>query len=204
MLTTATSPAAARRFWPAYLAGGAVLVAVALVAVFWTGGAPLLLGTGGLLALLRGAVRVAGSAPGRGAAGVAVGAGAAAVAVAVLAPGLAGGVLLAAVPVGLLGAALTLLGRGGAARRGGQAALVWWALVTGLLLAAGLGLGWDRATGAATVVTALGVGLVGVFLGVAGVTLRSAAAAPLAPVAPAAPAGCGGCACAAGGCGSRP
>jgi hypothetical protein len=37
----------------------------------------------------------------------------------------------------LLTGALTLLGRGRAVRRSGQAALVWWALVTGLLVVTG-------------------------------------------------------------------
>jgi hypothetical protein len=111
--------------------------------------------------------------------------------------GVAGWVLLVAVPAGLLVGALTLLGRGGAVRRSGQAALVWWALVTGLLVVTGLAAGWERAAAGATVVGALGLGLLGVVLLVGSSTLRAIAAQP-APVRPAA---CAGCACGAGGCG---
>jgi hypothetical protein len=106
-------------------------------------------------------------------------------------------VLLVAVPAGLLGGALTLLGRGGAVRRGGQAALVWWALVTGLLLVTGLVAGWERAAAGATVVGALVLGVLGVALLVGASSLRAIAARP----APARPAACAGCACGAGGCG---
>jgi hypothetical protein len=111
--------------------------------------------------------------------------------------GVAGWVMLVAVPAGLLVAALTLLGRGGAVRRSGQAVLVWWALVTGLLVVTGLLAGWERAADGATVVGALGLGLLGVVLLVGSSSLRAIAAQPV----PARPAACAGCACGAGGCG---
>jgi hypothetical protein len=198
---TAATPQAGRA-WPAWLAGGVALLAVAAGGVFWTGGgARLLLGVVGALAVARGATaagRSRGAAGPALVAGPAVVAGLAAVAVAVASAWLAAQVLLVAVPAGLLAGAVVLLARGGAARRSGQAALVWWALVTGLLLATWLGLGWERAAGAATVVTGLAVGLFGVLLLVGGVNLRAVAQQPPPP---ARPAGCAGCACSGGGCG---
>jgi hypothetical protein len=110
-------------------------------------------------------------------------------------------VLLFGVPVVLLGAAAALLARGPVARRGGLALLVWSLLITGLLVATGLGQDWARAGDVATVVTALAVAVLGVPLLIAALNLRAVAARPV-PVAPARPAGCAGCACGAGGCGA--
>ncbi|MBB3086596.1 hypothetical protein [Geodermatophilus sabuli] len=195
-----TTPEAARRTWPQWLAGGLALVVVAMVSVFWDGGgARLLLGVTGVLTAARGLLlaRAAGRSRGLGAA-LAVG-GLAAVAVAVLSAGAAGWVLLGAVPLGLLTGALVLLARGGAVRRNAQAALVWAALVTGLLVVTGVATTWSRAADGATVVAALAVGLLGVFLVVGAFQLRTLAAQPPAPVRPA---GCANCACGAGGCGT--
>jgi hypothetical protein len=112
----------------------------------------------------------------------------------------AASVLLFAVPVLLLTSGAALLPRGGMARRGGQALLVWGLLMTGLLLATVVGRGWDRAAELATVVAALAVAVLGVPLIVAAVNLRTVATTP--SPAPAASAGCAGCACGAGGCGA--
>jgi hypothetical protein len=192
-----TSPEQARRAWPRWLAGGVALLAVAAVAAFWAdGGARLLLGVTGALLAWRGGQLAA--ERGRRAHGWAVAAvGVLAIAVASVSAGLASWVLLVAVPAGLLMGALTLVGRGGAVRRSGQAALVWWALVTGLLVVTGRVVGWERAADAATVVGAFGLGLLGVVLLVGASSLRTIAAQP----APARPAACAGCACGAGGCG---
>lgn len=192
-----TSPEQARRAWPRWLAGGVALLVVAAVAVVWAdGGARLVLGVGGALVAWRGGQRAAEG--GNRAQGWALAAaGVLAITLASASADLAGRVLLLAVPAGLLVGALTLLGRGGAVRRSGQAALVWWALVTGLLVVTGLVAGWTRAAGGATVVGALGLGLLGVVLLVGSSSLRAIAAQP-APVRPAA---CAGCACGAGGCG---
>jgi hypothetical protein len=192
-----TSPEQARRAWPRWLAGGVALLVVAAVAAFWAdGGARLLLGVTGALLAWRGGQLAA--ERGRRAHGWAVAAvGVLAIAVASVSAGLASWVLLVAVPAGLLVGALTLVGRGGAVRRSGQAALVWWALVTGLLVVTGLVVGWERAADGATVVGAFGLGLLGVVLLVGASSLRTIAAQP----APARPAACAGCACGAGGCG---
>ena len=193
-----TSPEQARRAWLRWLAGGVVLLAVAVAAVVWTdGGAPLLLGAAGALAAGRGAQMAAEDAGRRTAGWVVSLVGVLAVGLALRSGATAGWVLLVAVPGGLLAGALTLLARGGAARRSGQAALVWWALVTGLLVVTGLVAGWERAAGGATVVGALGAGVLGVVLLVGATNLRALAARP----APARPAACAGCACSAGGCG---
>ncbi|MGY1636607.1 hypothetical protein ACI78V_08125 [Geodermatophilus sp. SYSU D00742] len=194
-----TTPEAARRTWPRWLAGGLALVVLAVVAVFWDGGERLLLGAIGVLAAGRGLLlaRAGGRARG-GAAAVAV-AGLAAVVVAVLSATAAGWVLLVGVPAGLLTGALVLLARAGAVRRNAQAALVWGVLVTGLLVVTGVATTWSRAAEGAAVVAALGVGLLGVSLLVGAMNLRTLAATPPAPVRPA---GCAGCACGAGGCGS--
>ncbi|MGK5115075.1 hypothetical protein [Geodermatophilus sp. CPCC 205506] len=197
VLTAQTTPEAARRAWPRWVAGGAALLVVAVVAVFWEGGPRLLLGVVGALVAGRGALLARSGTRGPGAALVA--AGLAAVVVALGAGGLAGWVLLAGVPAGLLTGALLLLHRGGAVRRSGQAALVWWGLVTGLLAVTGVMTTWARAADGAAVVAALGVGLLGVFVLVGAANLRTLSAQP--PAA-ARPAGCAGCACGAGGCGA--
>jgi hypothetical protein len=194
-----TSPEQARRAWPRWLAGGVALLVVAAVAVFWAdGGARLLLGVAGALLAGRGGQLAAAGAGRERTLGWAVAAaGVLALTLAFGPAGIAGWVLLIAVPAALLVGALTLLGRGGAVRRSGQAALVWWGLVTGLLVVTGLFAGWERAADGATVVGALGLGLLGVVLLVGSASLRTIAAQP-APVRPAA---CSGCACGAGGCG---
>ncbi len=195
-----TTPEAARRTWPQWLAGGLALVVLAVVSVFWDGGgARLLLGAIGVLAAVRGLLLARTAGRGRGLGVVVAVAGLAAVLVAVLAAGAAGWVLLVGVPGGLLTGALVLLARGGAVRRNAQAALVWSALVTALLVGTGVASTWDRAAGGATVVAALAVGVFGVVLLVGSVNLRAIAAQPPGPVRPA---GCAGCACGAGGCGT--
>jgi hypothetical protein len=198
MATVATtSPEQARRAWPRWLAGGVALLVVAAVAVSWAdGGARLVLGVAGALAAWRGG-QLAAEGAHRAQGWAVAAAGVLAIALASASSGLASWVLLLAVPAGLLVGALTLLGRGGAVRRSGQAALVWWALVTGLLVVTGLVAGWTRAAGGATVIGALGLGVLGVALLVGSSSLRAIAAQP-ARVRPAA---CAGCACGAGGCG---
>lgn len=203
------APEVARRTWPRWVALGVLMIAVAVTAVLREdAGARLLLGALGLFLVVRGALLLRTPRPAaadaelarraRGLGAAALGWGAAALVVALVSQSLAASVLLVAVPVLLLAAAATLLGRGGAARRGGQALLVWAVLVTGLLVAAGLGQSWARAADVATVIAALAVAVlaVPVLIGAAG--LRTLAARP----APAAPAGCAGCACGAGGCGA--
>jgi hypothetical protein len=206
------TPDEARRAWPQWLALGVAMIAVAVTSVLWdAAGARLLLGALGLFLVVRGAVLLRGArsgAVGRGLAararGLGTGAlvtGAAAVVVAVSSGMLAARVLLVAVPVVLLVAAVGLLGRGGVARRGGQALLVWTVLVSGLLVATGVAQGWARAADVATVVAALAVAVLAVPLVVAATGLRRVAAEPT-PAPAAAPAGCAGCACGAGGCGA--
>jgi hypothetical protein len=135
----------------------------------------------------------------RGHGAVSAVAGLAASAVAVASAALPGQVLLVAVPVVLLGAGVGLIARGGLARRGGQVLLVWSALVGGLLVATGLGQGWDRAASVATVVAALAVAVLAVPLLVGAARLRAVGAQP--DPEPTRPLGCAGCACAGGGCG---
>ncbi|SEL03254.1 hypothetical protein SAMN04515665_107145 [Blastococcus sp. DSM 46786] len=205
----AATPEVARRTWPRWLALGVAMIAVAVVAVVWDAGARLLLGGVGLFLAARGTVLLrgarAGVVPGevagraRSLGTVAVVAGAAALVVAVTSASLAAAVLLVGVPLLLLGTSLGLLGRGGAARRGGQALLVWSVLVTALLVVTGVLQGADRAADVATVVAALVLAVLGVPLLIGAAHLRTVAAAPApAPVG----SGCGGCACGAGGCGA--
>jgi hypothetical protein len=207
----ATTPEVARRTWPQWLGLGVAMIGVAVTAVLWDGaGARLLLGVLGLFLAVRGVVLLRGARSGamsaavagraRGLGLVAVLGGVAALAVAAVPGALAARVLLVAVPVLLLAAGVALLGRSGAARLGGRGLLVWSLLVTGLLVATGLGRSWERAADVATVVAAVAVALLAVPLLVAAGSLRAVAARP-AP-APARPAGCAGCACGAGGCGA--
>jgi hypothetical protein len=209
-ILTATSPEQARHTWPRRLAAGAVLVAVAVVGLLWSGaGARLLLGAAGVAALVRGVLVLRAAAAGAvdeqarplgSAAGVL---GAAAVVVAVVSAGVSGRVLVVGVPVLLFLAAAALLPRGGAVRLGGRVLLVWSALVTALLVAAGATGGWDRAAAAATVVGGVGLAVLGVAAVAGAFTLRAVAGQAPAPGAyPAAPGGCAGCACGAGGCGA--
>ncbi|SEP15749.1 hypothetical protein [Trujillonella endophytica] len=204
--TVQADPEVARRAWPRWLALGGALLVVAVVSAFWdAGGARLLLGALGLFGAVRGAVLVAGA----GSDGLdrrvrGLGAGTAAAGVVALAaaavPGtLAGWVLLVGTPLGLLAASLRLVSRDGVARRGGLVALVWSVLVTALLVVTGLATDWDRARDGATLVAALGVGVLGIVLMTGSAGLRVAAARP-AP--PAQAAGCAGCACSGGGCGA--
>jgi hypothetical protein len=212
LLTAQATSAEARRAWPRWAALGVAMIGVAVAAVAWTdGGARLLLAALGLFLAVRGAVllraggglagdpdgTLAGRARVLGAAAVA--GGVVALGVAALSATLTGWVLLVAVPVVLLLGGLALIARGGTARRGGLALLVWWALVTGLLVVTGVGQSWDRAAEVGTVVTALAVAVLGVPMLVAAANLRAVGARP--DPAPA-PSGCGGCACGAGGCGS--
>jgi hypothetical protein len=208
LLTAETTPAVARRAWPQWLALGLAMLAVAVVAVLRADiGAQLLLGALGVFLVVRGAVLVRGSRAlgaelagrARGLGAVSVVAGLAASAVAVASAALAGQVLLVAVPVVLLAAGVGLIARGGLARRGGQVLLVWSALVGGLLVATGLGQGWDRAASVATVVAALAVAVLAVPLLVGAARLRAVGAQP--DPEPTRSLGCAGCACAGGGCG---
>jgi hypothetical protein len=208
VLTAQPTPEVARRAWPQWLALGAAMIVVAVVSIVWSdGGAGLLLGAlGAFLAvrggiLLRSAPRLEGEVAGRARTlgSVAVVAGLAALVVALVSGFAAARVLLVGVPLLLLAGALALLARSGAARRGGQALLVWGVLVTGLLVTVGLARDWDRAADAATVVAALAVAVLAVPVLVSAVNLRAVAAQPApAPVG----GGCGGCACGAGGCGA--
>lgn len=207
--TESMAPEVARRSWPRWAALGVLMPAVAVTAVLWeSAGARLLLGALGLFLVVRGALllrgarsatadaELAGRARGLGAA--ALGWGAAALVVALVSQTLAATVLLVAVPLLLLAAGAALASRGGTGRRGGQALLVWAVLVTGLLVATGLGQSWARAADVATVVGALAVAVLAVPVLVGAAGLRAAAARPVAPVR----AGCAGCACGAGGCGA--
>ncbi len=212
LLAAQPAPDVARRTWPRYAALGTALIAVAVAGALWSaGGARLLLGALGLFLVGRGVVLLRGVRTGgldgelgeraRRLGPVAVGAGALAL-VAALVPGsLAGTVLLVGVPVVLLVAAAGLLARGGTARRGGWALLVWSVLITGVLVATGVGQDWDRAADVARIVAAFAVAVLGVPVLVAAANLRAVAARPAPP--PARPAACAGCACGAGGCGTR-
>lgn len=176
-----------------------LLIALAVVAVFWpAGGGRVLLATLGLCAVARGTVLL--RSPGTEAASRPVGtaavvAGAAAAVVAALSASVSGRVLVGGVPLLLLAGSLVLIGRGGVVRRGGQALLAWTALVTALLVASGITQGWERAAGVATVIGALGIAVLGVPV------LVSAANAPAARPVPQAPSPCAGCACGGEGCG---
>jgi hypothetical protein len=207
--TEAMAPEVAKRTWPRWLGLGVLMIAVAVTAVLWDdAGARLLLGALGLFLVARGALLLrgagavdadlAGRARGLGAA--ALGWGAAALVVALVSEALASTVLLVAVPVLLLAAGVALTGRAGVARRGGQALLVWAVLITGLLVATGLGQSWERAADVATVVAAIAVAVLAVPVLIGATSLRAVAARP-APTRTV-PAGCAGCACGAGGCGA--
>ena len=213
ILTAGTSgvatPEEARRAWPQWLALGVAMIAVAVTSVVWdAAGARLLLGALGLFLAARGALLLRGARSGavgqrlapqvRSLGTGALVLGVAALAVSVSSGVLAARVLLVAVPVVLLAAAVRLLGRGGAPRRGGQALLVWTVLVSGLLVADGVARGWARAADVATVVAALAVAVLGVPLILASAGLRRVAAEPAPAPRPAA---CAGCACGEGGCG---
>jgi hypothetical protein len=198
LLTAQPSPDVARRSWPRYAALGAGMIGVAVLGAVWAaGGARLLLGAAAVFLVVRGAALLREGLRGLGAGAVVAGVLAAGAA---LVPGvLAGRVLLVAVPLLLLAGAAGLLARGGTARRGGLALLVWSLLVAGVLVATGLGQDWARAADVARVVTALAVAVLGVPVLLAALNLRALAARP----APAPrPAGCAGCACGAGGCGA--
>jgi hypothetical protein len=204
------TPESARRTWPQWLLLGLAMIAVAVVAVAWNAaGARLLLGALGLFLAARGVALLRSARSGGLAADLTararmLGGGAAVVGVAALAGALASAVLaarvlLVAVPVTLVAGAVVLLVRGGSARRGGQALLVWSVLVAGLLVVTGVVQGWGRATDVAMVVTALAVAVLGVPLLIGAAQLRAVAAQPARAPAPAA---CAGCACGAGGCGA--
>jgi hypothetical protein len=207
--TETMAPEVARRTWPRWVALGVVMLALAVTAVLWdAAGARLLLGATGGFLVVRGALLLRGarSAPdelaagARGLGAVATAAGAGALVVALVSETAAAAVLLVAVPVLLLLAGAALLGRGGGVRRGGQALLVWAVLVTGLLVATGVGQSWDRAADVATVIAALAVAALAVPVLVGASGLRTVAARPV-PSRTIASA-CAGCACGAGGCGA--
>jgi hypothetical protein len=209
ILTADATPAVARRTWPQWLALGLGMLAVAITSLVWdTAGARLLLGAlGGFLAVRGGVLLargrelggdLAGRARGLGAGSIAVGL--AALGLAAASAGLAARVLLVAVPVLLLIAGLGLLARGGLLRRGGQGLLVWSALVTGLLVATGLGQDWDRAAAVATGVAAFGVAVLALPLLIGAANLRAVGARP--DPEEGRPLGCAGCACSGGGCGA--
>lgn len=209
-ILAATSPERARHTWPRRLVAGLALVAVAAVALVWSGAGPrLLLGAAGVAAVLRGALVLRAVAAGtveeraRSLGRVAVVLGAAAAVVAVLSSGAAGRVLVAAVPVLLFLTAGALVSRDGAVRLGGRILLAWSVLVTALLVAAGATGGWARAASAATVVGGVALAVLGVVAVVGAGMLRAVAARPAAGSAyPAAAGGCVGCSCGAGGCGA--
>ena len=197
-LTAQPTPDVARRSWPRYAALAAGMLAVAVAGAFWAdGGARLLLGAIGVFLVTRGTGLLREGAGRTGPAAI-VAAGVLAVAAALVPGALAGQVLLVAVPVVLVGGSAVLLAGGGTSRRGGLALLVWSVLLTGVLVATGLGQDWARAADVARVVTALGLGVLGVPVLLAAASLRALAARP----APAPRAGCAGCACGAGGCGA--
>ena len=209
--TEAMAPEVAKRTWPRWLGLGVLMIAVAVTAVLWdAAGARLLLGALGLFLVARGALLLrgagavdadlAGRARGLGAA--ALGWGAAALVVALVSEALASTVLLVAVPVLLLAAGVALIGRAGVARRGGQALLLWAVLITGLLVATGLGQSWERAADVATVVAAIAVAVLAVPVLIGATSLRAVAARPAPAPTRTVPAGCAGCACGAGGCGA--
>lgn len=184
---------------PRRLLLGLLLIALAVVAVFWpAGGARVLLATLGLCAVGRGIVLLRSpetAVASRPVGTAAVLSGAVAVVVAALSATVSGWVLLGGVPLLLLAGALVLIGRGGVARRGGQALLAWTALTSVLLVASGITQGWERAAGVATVIGALGIAVLGVPV------LVSVANAPVARPVPQGPSACAGCACGGGGCG---
>ena len=211
LLAAQPAPDVARRTWPRYAALGAALIAVAVAGALWpAGGARLLLAALGLFLVGRGVVLLPGARTGalEGELGeraarlgpIAVGAGALAVVAALIPGGVAGAVLLLGVPLLLLGTAVALLARGGAARRGGWALLVWSVLITGVLVATGLGQDWDRAADVARIVAAFAVAVLGVPMLVTAAGLRALAARP--EPEPVRPSPCAGCACGAGGCGA--
>src|SRR4051794_6238526 len=175
-----------------------MLVVAVVSVVLPDAGARLLLGAFGAFLAVRGTVLLAGGARSLGT--VSVVTGLAGLGVAVFSESAAGWVLLVGVPLLLLGAGVGLLGRTGIARRGGQVLLVWAALVSGLLVATGLGQRWDRAASVATVVAALAVAVLAVPLLVGAANLRAVGARP--DPEPTRPLGCSGCACSGGGCGS--
>jgi hypothetical protein len=207
ILTADATPEVARRTWPRWLALGLAMLAGAVVTVVLPDGARVLLGGLGVLLAARGAVLLTGARAltgdlagrARGLGAVSVVAGLAGLAVAVTSAAGTGWVLLVAVPVLLLVAGAGLLARGAVARRGGQVLLVWAVLVGGLMLATGLGQGWDRAASVATVVAAIAVAVLAVPLLVGAANLRAVGARP--DPEPTRPLGCAGCACAGGGCG---
>jgi hypothetical protein len=196
ILTSEPTPAVARRTWPQWLALGIGMLAVAVTAVLWdAAGARLLLGSIGAFLAARGFVLLTVA---RGLGTVATVTGLACLGVAVISGSLAAGVLMVGVPLLLVAAAVALLARGGVARRGGQAALVWAVLIAGLLVVTGAVQGWERAEDVAAVVTALVVAVLAVPVLVGAAHLRTVGARP--DPEEGRPLGCAGCACAGGGC----
>ena len=206
-----TSPDVARRTWPRWVLLGLAMIAVAVAAVVTESlGARLLVGSLGLFLALRGAFLLRGARTeavtgdlarrARGLGSQATVLGMAGLAVALASTSLSGRVLLVVVPVSLFAGAAALLPRGGVARRGGQALLVWSVLVTGLLIVTGVAQSWGRAADVATVVGALGLAVLAVPVLLGAVRLRQIGRQPVSVM----PAACAGCACGAGGCGALP
>src|SRR4051812_6025055 len=184
-ILASTTPEQARSAWPGRLAAGLALLAVAVVGLIWSdAGARLLLGAAGIAALVRGVLVFRAVAVGavderaRPLGAVAVVLGAAAVVVAVLSGSLSGRVLVVAVPVLLFLTAAALLPRGGAVRRGGQVLFGWSALVTALVVGAGVTGGWDRAAEVATVMAGLALAGLGCAAIGSALVLRAVAARP--------------------------
>jgi hypothetical protein len=207
-ILASTTPEQARSVWPGRLAAGLALLALAVVGLLWSdAGARLLLGAAGVAALIRGVLVFRAVAAGavddraRPLGVLSVGLGAVAVVVAVLSESLSGRVLVVAVPVLLFLTAGALVAQGGAVRRGGQVLFGWSAVVTALVVGAGVTGGWNRAAEVATVMAAIALAGLGVAAIGSALVLRGVAARPSTAAYPA-PAGCSGCACGAGGCGA--
>ncbi|SFE55282.1 hypothetical protein [Blastococcus tunisiensis] len=211
--TESMAPEVARRTWPRWTGLAVLMLVVAVTGVLWEGGgARLVLGSAGLFLAVRGALLLRGAGSGGMSAAVAgrarplgtaaLAGGAVALGAALVSEPVAAAVLLVAVPLLLLAAGAGLLGRGGVARRGGQALLVWAVLVTGLLIATGLGQTWARAGDVATVIAALAVAVLAVPVLVGASVLRTVAARPAPAPARTLSDACAGCACGAGGCGA--
>jgi len=196
--TSPTSPAQARSTWLRMAVLGAVLLALAGIALSWDGWGPRVLLAGiGVLAVVRGATMLRGARTGEVDRSVAVsGAGAVwlgAVLVAVaLLSGIATGWVFAA--AGVL--ALPVLAAVSPARR--VVALVGSVLVVAAAVALAVLGGTDTLLDAGRLLAALVVGVLGLANLAGAVGLARIARRP----APAPAAGCGGCACGAGGCGS--
>ena len=197
--TSPTTSVQARSTWPRMAALGAVLVALAVLALTWSAGPQVLLGTLGLLGVARGATvlreaRTAGAdRPTVVAGAVSVWLGAVAIGVALLSGTAVAWVFVAA---GVL--ALPALAAVSAGRRG--VALVGAVVVVAAAVALAVLGGVDVLLDAGRTLAAVAVGVLGLANLAGAVGMARIARRP----EPAPAAGCGGCACGAGGCGSLP